>query len=924
MSEHPTAEHQRLAEDASRTLNWKRWGPYLAERQWSTVREDYSATGECWEYFPHEHARSRAYRWGEDGLLGVTDRECRLCFALALWNGRDPILKERLFGLTGNQGNHGEDAKECWWYLDATPTHSWLKGLYRYPLAEYPYDRLIVENHRRGRGDPEFELEDTGVLDDGRFVDVQAEYAKAGPDDLCILLTVTNHDRTPARLHLLPTLWFRNTWSWGCTHEGCTVKPRLWRDADGTVATRHETLQPFRFAADAASDGTTAELLFTENETDHQRLWGAANASPYVKDAFHRYVIQGEAAAVNPKGVGTKVACHYRLDLPAGGSVTVRLRLRPAEVAAPASAKGAGRRLPIATVATAPWFGAGFDQVLAERRAEADAYYDAILPRQLGPEERRVARLAYAGLLWSKQFYHYVVKDWLDGDPDQPPPPPQRKHGRNSDWGHLFNRDVISMPDKWEYPWYAAWDLAFHTIPLARVDPRFAKEQLMLFLREWYMHPNGQLPAYEFALGDVNPPVHAWAAWRVYRITASYDAQGQTSHGDTAFLERVFQKLLINFTWWVNRKDVSGKHLFAGGFLGLDNIGVFDRSKPLPSGTWLEQADGTAWMAFYAGRMLTIALELAKTNPVYEDIASKFLEHYVEIAEAINTLGGDGLWDEQDGFYYDKLRRDGGAVPLRVRSLVGVIPLFAVEILDAEVIARFPGFSKRMQWFLDHRRDLVDYVSYMETTGDAGNPRRLLAMPSRERLRRVLGYVLDENEFLSPHGVRSLSRVHHERPFVLEDCGREFRVAYDPGESTSGLFGGNSNWRGPVWFPLNYLLIESLERYHSFYGDGFTIECPTGSGRMMTLGEVAVELSRRLASLFLPGADGARPCHGGDRRYQDDPRWRDLVPFHEYFHGDSGRGLGAGHQTGWTALAALCIERLGDSGTRKIFRRRPR
>jgi hypothetical protein len=897
-----TPEHRRLEEDAKRTKNWKRWGPYLSERQWATVREDYSATGECWDYFPHEHARSRAYRWGEDGLLGITDRECRLCFALALWNGRDPLLKERLFGLTGPQGNHGEDAKECWWYLDSTPTHSWMKALYKYPQAEFPYRRLVEESGVRTKQAGELELADTDVFDHG-YWDVTATYAKSAPEDLCIEITVANRGPDIATLHLLPTLWFRNTWSWGCKHEGCSLKPRLWLE-EGVVRASHETLGEFTLAAEGI-DGLTPTWLFTENETNLQQVFGAANASPYVKDAFHRHVIAGEAGAVNPARRGTKAAAWYRLTVPGGGSTRVRLRLRP-------------------LAARGPAFGASFTRTIAARAEEADAYYDTIAPPTMGAPERAVARQAYAGLLWSKQFYHYVVEDWLDGDADQPPPPEARKRGRNADWRHLFNRDIISMPDKWEYPWYAAWDLAFHCIPLARVDPHFAKEQLLLFLREWYMHPNGQIPAYEFALGDVNPPVHAWACWRVYRITAGQGRHGRTTHGDLDFLERAFQKLLLNFTWWVNRKDVAGKHLFAGGFLGLDNIGVFDRSKPLPDGATLEQADGTAWMAFYAGRMLTIALELAKYRPAYEDIASKFFEHYVEIADAINHLGGDGLWDEQDGFYYDKLSRRDGALPLRIRSMVGLIPLIAVEILDAEVMARFPGFSKRLKWFVENRRDLARYISWVDTTGDRGNPRRLLAIPSRQRLERVLRYVLDENELLSPHGVRSLSRRHLTHPFILAGGDGEACVSYDPGESTTGLFGGNSNWRGPVWFPINYLLIESLERYHAFYGDSFRIECPVGSGVMRNLGEVAKELARRLGSLFLRGPGGRRPCNGGDQRRDQDPHWRDLVLFHEYFHGDTGKGLGADHQTGWTALAALCLERIGDEGTQRIFRRKAR
>ena len=915
---HGNEEIRRLTECREGTSRWKSWGPYLSERAWGTVREDYSGDGTAWDYLSHDHARSKAYRWGEDGLAGISDDQQRLCFAVALWNGRDPILKERLFGLTGPEGNHGEDVKECWWYLDSTPTHSYCKGLYRYPLDEFPYQRLIEENARRGRAVGEFELEDSGVFAHNRFVDVTAEYAKAGADDVCIQLTVVNRSSTPATIDLLPTLWFRNTWSWGNSGEGATSKPKLWRDSDGLVSTRHPTLGDFRFAAGAPAGLPAPTLLFTENESNLRRLYGVDNHSPFVKDAFHRYLIANEAHAVNPAGVGTKVAAHYRLSLGAGATVVVPLRLRAA-----ATQIESARAKP-AKPANSEWFGPEFAATLTARQAEADEFYATVVPPAASPEQREVARRAYAGMLWSKQFYHYVVKDWLDGDPSQPPPPASRRNGRNADWPHLFNRDVISMPDKWEYPWYAAWDLAFHTIPLARVDPHFAKEQLMLFLREWYMHPNGQLPAYEFALGDVNPPVHAWAAWRVYRMTATYHPNGETRDGDTGFLERVFQKLLINFTWWVNRKDVHGKHLFAGGFLGLDNIGVFDRSKPLPSGTSLEQADGTAWMAFYAGRMLTIALELAKTNPVYEDIASKFLEHFVEIADAINTLGGDGLWDEQDGFYYDKLRCGGQSQPLRIRSLVGVIPLFAVEILDAQVLERFTGFSKRLRWFLENRKDLVRFISYIETSGDPGNQRRLLAIPSKERLCRVLAHVLDEEQFLSPHGVRSLSRMHRERPFVFTSEGTEYRVGYDPGESSTGLFGGNSNWRGPVWFPLNYLLIESLERYVAFYGRDFTIECPTGSGRFLTLGEVAHELSVRLGGLFLRGADGRRPCDGADPRRRDDPLWRDLQLFHEYFHGDDGRGLGASHQTGWTGLAALCLERMGDVGAQRIFKRRPR
>jgi hypothetical protein len=877
-----TAEAARLAEDERRERNWKRWGPYLSERQWGTVREDYSADGTCWDYFPHDHARSRVYRWGEDGLLGLTDRECRLCFALALWNERDPILKERLFGLTGPEGNHGEDVKECYFYLDATPTHSWLKGLYRYPQAEFPYARLVDENRRRGRGEREFELADTGVLDDGRYFDVVAEYAKAAPDDVLVRLTVTNHGPEAAPLHLLPTLWFRNTWAWGRTGEGYWPKPRLAADGDGVLA-EHASLGRFRLHVEPGPGRAAPALLFTDNETNAARIFGASNPAPFVKDAFHDHVVGGRADAVNPAREGTKAAAHHRLVVPAGGSVTVRLRL-VAEREAPRRA-----------------FGADFDRIVAAREREADEFHRTLEPATLDDDERRVVRQARASLLWSKQFFHFVVKDWLEGDPAQPPPPESRRRGRNWDWPHLHNRDVVSMPDKWEYPWYAAWDLAFHTLPLATVDPHFAKEQLILFLREWYMHPNGQLPAYEFAFSDVNPPVHAWAAWRVYKMTGARGAR------DRVFLSRVFQKLLLNFTWWVNRKDTEGNNLFGGGFLGLDNVGVFDRSRPLPTGGHLEQADGTAWMAFYCATMLSMALELSRTNPACEDLASKFFEHFVAIADAMNTLGGTGLWDEEDGFYYDQLHVNGTYRPLRVRSMVGLVPLFAVEVLEEAALAPLAGFGKRMRWFLENRRDLARHISYVEPQSGNGHGRRLLAIPSRERLVRVLRYVLDEQEFLSPYGIRSLSAVHREHPYVVTADGAEYRVDYTPGESTTGLFGGNSNWRGPIWFPVNYLLVEALERYGHYYGDGLRVECPTGSGRMLTLGEVARELAGRLARLFVADASGRRPCHGEDGRWAHDPRWRDLVLFNEYFDGDTGRGLGARYQ-GWTALALRAIE----------------
>jgi hypothetical protein len=895
-------EARRLSEAAQRTHNWQRWGPYLAERQWGTVREDYSENGEAWGYFSHDQARSRAYRWGEDGLLGLSDRECRLCFAVALWNGRDPILKERLFGLTGPEGNHGEDVKECYYYLDSTPTHSYMKALYKYPQGEFPYSPLVEENHCRSKADPEFELVDTGAFDENRYFDVFAEYAKASPDDILIRLTVANRGPEAATIHLLPTLWFRNNWSWGCTHEGCEVKPQMEAAGSAAIRARHISLGEFRLDIEQPAGGAPAELVFTDNETNSSRVFGADDGNRYVKDAFHDYVIHGDAEAVNSQRVGTKAAAIYRLTIPAGEQAVVRLRLAASTHANDVASEDATSK---------PF--ADFDRVFAARLREADDFYSDRIPKECGAEAANVARQAYAGLLWSKQFYHYVVRDWLEGDAEQPPPPANRKLGRNHDWPHLFNRDIVSMPDKWEYPWYAAWDMAFHMIPMATVDPEFAKGQLELFLREWYLHPNGQMPAYEWALSDVNPPVHAWACWRVYKMTAP---RGQR---DVGFLKRVFTKLLLNFTWWVNRKDVAGNHLFAGGFLGLDNIGVFDRSQPLPGGGRLEQADGTAWMAFYASTMLAMALELAQYDNTYEDIASKFFEHFVHIADAMNTLGGVGLWHEEDGFYYDQLKVDDEVVPLGIRSIVGIIPLFAVEVLEQADIDRLPGFRKRMEWFLKHRPDLGRHIAYCDEPHDdddhndaheCGVGHRLLAIPSQERLERVLRYLFDESEFLAPHGMRALSRFHRDRPFTLSCDGQEHRVEYTPGESATSLFGGNSNWRGPIWIPVNYLVIEALERYYHFYGDYVQVECPTGSGPRMNLFQAAQELRRRLASLFLPDASGRRPCHGDDARYASDPHWREYPLYYEYFHGDTGRGVGASHQTGWTALVATILRDL--------------
>jgi hypothetical protein len=880
-----TAEHARLAANEARTAYWKRWGPYLSERQWGTVREDYSPNGAAWEYFPHSAARSRAYRWGEDGLLGISDNHQRVCFALALWNGQDSILKERLFGLSGHEGNHGEDVKECYFYLDATPTHSYMRALYKYPQQAFPYERLREENARRGRDQPEYELLDTGIFDEDRYFDVLVEYAKASPNDILIRVTVDNRGPEAAPLDVLPTLWLRNSWSW----ELAARKPRLARREGpaGSVAVgvEHPELSPdFRLYVEGMP-----RLLFTDNETNTRRVFGDGQPEAGRKDAFHDAIVQGRDDLLLPDGAGTKVAARQRLSIPAGGRAVLRLRLVDGDLAAP--------------------FGAEFDRVVAERQREADEFYATVIPERLSDDARNVMRQALAGMLWSKQWYHYDVRRWLAGDPGQPRPPAERLHGRNSEWTHLYNDDVVSMPDTWEYPWYAAWDLAYHTIALALVDPDYAKEQLILFLREWYMHPNGQIPAYEWNFGDVNPPVHAWAAWRVYKIEKRIRGVA-----DRRFLERVFQKLLLNFTWWVNRKDPEGNNVFEGGFLGLDNIGVFDRSGPLPGGGHLEQSDGTAWVGMYCLNMLAIALELAVDNPAYEDMASKFLEHFVYIAHAMSDMGGEGvqLWNEADGFFYDALHMpDGTVVPLRVRSMVGLVPLFAVQVLEPENISALPQFLRRMRWFLANRPDLRD--QFVLQKGPDGRPLRLLlSLVSGDRLRRVLRYMLDESEFLSPHGVRALSRYHRDHPYVLHVGGSEHRVAYEPGESTTGLFGGNSNWRGPIWFPMNFLLVEALQRFDYFYGAEFKIEFPTGSGHEMALCEVATALSRRLTRIFLRDPSGRRPVHGEARPLQRDPWWRDLLLFYEYFHGDTGAGIGASHQTGWTGVVAKLLQQSGE------------
>ncbi|QQE11074.1 glucosidase [Planctomycetota bacterium] len=878
------AESRRLAEDAMRLKNWKRWGPYLSERQWGTVREDYSVDGDVWSYFTHDAARSRAYRWGEDGLLGLTDRECRLCFALSLWNEKDVILKERLFGLSGSEGNHGEDVKEVYYYLDSLPTHAYAKALYKYPQQAFPYDDLVEENSKRDKDKLEYELCDTGVFNDDRYFDVFVEYAKKSPDDILIRITVKNLGPDTAILHILPTIWFRNTWIWGCTHEGCGLKPQITLESKSKVKLEHETLGTFYFEFSDDNHNLKPDILFTENETNTQRLFNVVNKGKFVKDAFHDWLIENNSHAINPEKKGTKAAGYYRQKIDSQEETVINLRLY------------SGEETPKQT------FGDSFDSIMQKRSNECDEFYDDLIADKLCDDEKLITRQAYAGLLWSKQFYHYVVQDWLKGDPAMPGPPADRsKNARNKDWPHVFSRDILSMPDKWEYPWFAAWDLAFHMIPFSKLDADFAKYQLEVMLREWYMHPNGQIPAYEFSFDDVNPPVHAWACWRVYKLT------GEKGKRDYAFLARTFQKLLMNFTWWVNRKDPHGDNLFSGGFLGLDNIGVFDRSQPLPHGERMNQADGTAWMGFYAAVMLGMGLELANKDNVYEDLASKFFEHFVAIIDAMNTFSGTGLWDEKDGFYYDQLLIDRKITPLRVRSLVGLIPLFAVLVIDESIVSKAAGFNKRMKWFVDNRPELSRHITKRRCT-KTGITRYLLAIPPRDRLESILRYMLDTNEFLSPYGIRSLSKIHKSKPFQVELNGNIYRVDYEPGESKTVMFGGNSNWRGPIWLPINYLIIEALQRYQHFYGDEFTIECPTGSGVYMTLGQVALDIQRRLASLFSLSEDKTRPCHGYDSSCIKTISFEQNVLFYEYFHGDTGRGLGASHQTGWTALIAKVLD----------------
>jgi hypothetical protein len=863
------AERRRLDESRGGHGPWRKWGPYLSERQWGTVREDYSESGDAWNYFSHDQARSRAYRWGEDGLGGISDEQQLLCFALALWNGRDPILKERLFGLTNSEGNHGEDVKEYYFYLDSTPTHSYMKYLYKYPHAAYPYSDLVETNRRRTREQLEYELLDTGVFDDDRYFDVFVEYAKADPDDILVRITVENRGPEAATLHLLPILWFRNTWSWG----GDVPRPGLRQAGPALIAAAHPDLGERFLTCEGA-----AALLFTENETNTQRIHGTPPATPYVKDAFDGYIVHGRREAVNPAGTGTKAAAHYPLTVPARGSSVIRLRLTDRASDRP---------------------GDDFDAVMATRREEADEFYATVIPRGLDADATNVMRQALAGMLWSKQFYHYDVSRWLTERGANPFDPRRRRAPRNEHWHHLVNADVISMPDKWEYPWYAAWDLAFHVIALSLVDPDFSKHQLDLMLHDLYLHPSGQIPAYEWNFGDVNPPVHAWSIMFTYTLE-----RVRRGRGDVDWLERAFHKLVLNFTWWVNRKDESGNNAFEGGFLGLDNIGVFDRSAPLPTGGYLEQADGTAWMALFCQNMIEISAELTAQRPVYADMCIKFVEHSMRIATALIHAGdGTGMWDEADGFFYDVLRRpDGGSQPLKVRSMVGLLPLCAATVFDGKLLEQNPELARRMHGFLDERPGLRAFIHDPARIGHSG--RRLASALDETKLRRVLSAMLDEEEFLSPHGIRALSRYHADHPYVFAVNGHEYRVSYLPAESDSGMFGGNSNWRGPIWLPVNALIIRALLQYYMFYGNDFTVECPTGSGRRMTLYEVAEEITRRLAGIFLRGADGRRPVYGATRKFQEDPHWRDLLLFYEYFHGDNGAGLGASHQTGWTGVVA--------------------
>jgi hypothetical protein len=854
--------------------NWRKWGPYLTDRQWGTVREDYSPSGSAWEYISHDAARSKAYRWGEEGIAGISDDNQLLCFALSFWNGKDPILKERYFGLTGNEGNHGEDVKELYYYLDNTPTHSYMKMLYKYPQSEFPYEKLVAENKSRNKLQPEFELLDTGIFTEDKYFDIFIEYAKQDESDILIKISVFNRGPAESEIHVIPQLWFRNTWSWGYDQ----IKPELRAASKNEIKITDKELGNYHLYT-----GGEPELLFCENETNTARLSNIKNSPGFYKDGINDYIVNNNKKAINPDKIGTKAGARYVINIPAGKSETIQLRL-----------SSTSHKKPFAD----------FDEILESKTTEANSFYQDLQSTIENEDAKKVQRQALAGLLWSKQYYYFDIPQWLKGDPSQPSPPEERKKGRNSEWFHLNNADIISMPDTWEYPWYAAWDLAFHCIPLAMVDPQFAKDQLKLLTREWYMHPNGQLPAYEWNFSDVNPPVHAWATWRVYKM----DKKQNGSLGDRAFLESVFHKLMLNFTWWVNRKDEHNHNIFQGGFLGLDNIGVFDRSAELPTGGHIEQADGTAWMAMYSLNMMRICLELAKENPVYEDLATKFIEHFLYIAGAMANIDGEGidLWDDEDEFFYDVLHTHDGSEKLKVRSLVGLIPLFAVEVIDPDILEESPEFAGRINWFLNYRPDLSNLVSHWSIEGKGD--RRLFSLLRGHRLKRILKRMLDETEFLSEFGIRALSKFHLDQPYVFSTQNAEYTVDYQPGESNSSQFGGNSNWRGPIWFPVNFLIIESLQRFHHYYGDEFKVECPTGSGKFLTLNEIADELSKRLSNIFLANEKGHRPVFGGNEKLQNDPHFKNLVLFYEYFHGDSGRGVGASHQTGWTGLIAKLIQ----------------
>ena len=880
------AEQKRLNEAREAGIPWKKWGPYLSERQWGTVREDYSENGNAWDYFSHDQSRSRAYRWGEDGLGGICDEKQRLCFAFAMWNEKDPILKERLYGLTNSEANHGEDVKEYYFYIDSTPTHSYMKYLYKYPQREFPYVNLVEKNRGRSREEFEYELLDTGIFDDNRYFDVFVEYAKQGPEDMLIRATVHNRGPEAARLHLLPTLWFRNTWSWGDDDR----KPSLREGAPGAICASHHELGEYWLYCDGAP-----ELLFTENESNAERLWAQANHSPYVKDAFHRFVVSGDKSAINPTRVGTKAAPHYFLEVPAGESKTVSLRLTntPRDNAFK-----------------------DFAKVFKTRIADADEFYKRITPQALTEDQRRVHRQALAGMLWGKQFYYFDLEKWLSEHKSHPLLDAAPQGVRNMEWFHMLNADVISMPDKWEYPWYAAWDLAFHTISLALVDFDFAKEQLLLMLRSLYFHPNGQIPAYEWNFSDVNPPVHAWATVYLYKMEQTL------GRSDIRFLERSFQGLMLNFNWWVNRKDPSGRNVFAGGFLGLDNIGVFDRSAQLPTGGSLEQADGTAWMAFYCQCMLEMALILSEYDPMYEEVAFKFIQHFMWISYAMDRIGEhhDEMWDEEDGFFYDLLRLPNGkSMRMKVRSMVGLLPLCASTVFEENLALRFPKLNEMIALFRKRHPELLSQVAPTDEGFIGHKQRRLLSILNKKKLERVLGYLLDENEFLGPHGIRSLSKYHKDHPFTFWVGHEEYKVQYLPAESNTGMFGGNSNWRGPVWMPVNSLIVRALLNLYNFYGDEFKVECPTRSGNYMTLFEVAKEISNRLAGIFLRDSNGRRPVYGGTAKFQEDPHWRDLILFYEYFHGDNGAGLGASHQTGWTGLVATLLDFFGRVDAKELL-----